>query len=139
MTYALDTNIVSYILKGDKTVETNWLREERLGNNSVIPLVTYYEIKRGLLAVNSLTKLEAFEKICNVLTVSDLTIKDINTACFIYVELKKQKKIIEDADILIAAQAISRGHTLVTNNSKHFTGIKGLNITNWIEDSNHSQ
>jgi predicted nucleic acid-binding protein len=38
------------------------------------------------------------------------------------------------ADILVAAQAVTRGYTLVTNNVKHFEGIDGLVIENWVTE-----
>ena len=38
---------------------------------------------------------------------------------------------IEDMDLLIAATAIYNELTLVTNNTKHFENIPGLNLENW--------
>ncbi len=38
---------------------------------------------------------------------------------------------IGDFDILIAATAIAVQATLVTNNVKHFTRVKGLRVENW--------
>ena len=38
---------------------------------------------------------------------------------------------IEDMDLLIAATAIHNELTLVTNNTKHFENIPGLNLENW--------
>ena len=43
-------------------------------------------------------------------------------------------KIIDDADIFIASCALDINATLVTNNEKHFFGIEGLKITNWIKN-----
>jgi predicted nucleic acid-binding protein len=132
MIYALDTNIISYVLRGDQEVRQRWRKEEALGNSSVIPLIVYYEVKRGLLSANATTKLAAFEQVCEALKVEDLTVKDMNTASLIYAECKKQGCPLDDADLLIAAQAVARGYTLVTNNTKHFENINGLQLTNWI-------
>ncbi|MCL2827872.1 MAG: PIN domain-containing protein [Oscillospiraceae bacterium] len=44
MIYALDTNIISYILRDDKDVKARWLQEERTGNQVIIPLIVYYEV-----------------------------------------------------------------------------------------------
>jgi predicted nucleic acid-binding protein len=38
---------------------------------------------------------------------------------------------IEDADILIAAFCLYNNYILVTDNTKHFINIKGLNTVNW--------
>lgn len=39
---------------------------------------------------------------------------------------------IGNYDTLIAAHAIARGLTLVTNNEKHFGQVDGLKIENWV-------
>lgn len=43
-------------------------------------------------------------------------------------------QIIDDADIFIASCALDINAILVTNNEKHFFGIEGLKITNWIKN-----
>jgi len=37
-------------------------------------------------------------------------------------------------DLLIAAQALSLDHTLVTDNDKEFSRIEGLRVENWLRD-----
>ena len=133
MIYALDTNIISYILRNAKGVKQRWKEEEEHGNPSVIPLVAYYEVKRGLIDANATEKLGALEQVCKTVKVEGLTIQDAHTASRIYAELKKQRSLIDDADILIAAQALTRGHILVTNNVKHFERVDGLQFVNWAE------
>lgn len=39
---------------------------------------------------------------------------------------------IPDADVMIAAIAMSNGLMLVTGNEKHFRRIKGLKVENWL-------
>ena len=131
MIYALDTNIISYLIRGDKKVTSRWLDERKHGNKSVIPIVAYYEAKRGLLAANATKKLKDFEELCSVLGVEDFSRNDADTASHIYAELKRKGKMSEDSDILIAAQVLSRSYTLVTNNVKHFKYIDGLIFENW--------
>jgi len=133
MTFALDTNIISYLLRGNADVVKRWRTERLRGNDSVIPLISYYEVKRGLISVNATTKLAEFEKLCMALGIVELSISDANVASQIYAERTKLGRPIEDSDLLIAAQAISQGYTLVTNNMKHFEGIEGLDIVNWVE------
>lgn len=49
-------------------------------------------------------------------------------------ELRKQGELIADMDLLIASSiALSQKHILVTNNTKHFSRIKGLSLENWNE------
>jgi predicted nucleic acid-binding protein len=133
VTFSLDTNIISYILRGDKDVADRWCDRVARGNRSVISIIAYYEIKRGLISANATTKLKAFEELCTTLGVSALSLDDVDLASVIYATRKKKGQTIEDADLLIAAQAVARGYTLVTNNAKHFEGIDGLIIENWKE------
>ena len=86
--YALDTNIISLILRGDKGVKQRWRQEESEGNRSVIPLIVYYEVRRGLLANDATSKMHAFEELCATLGVNNLTVADMNTASIIYAEHK---------------------------------------------------
>lgn len=43
-------------------------------------------------------------------------------------ELRKQRNLIDNMDLLIAATAIVHGLTLATRNKKHFSRIEGLKI-----------
>ena len=131
MIYAMDTNIISFILRGNKIIRQRWLQKEQSGNSVVIPLIAYYEVKRGLLCANSTSKLAAFEQVCEKLSIEDLTIADMSMAARIYAESRRRGQPMEDDDILIAAQSLSRGYTLVTNNTRHFKEITGLKTEDW--------
>lgn len=45
--------------------------------------------------------------------------------------LERQGQPIGSMDMLIAAHALSRGLTLVTNNEREFRRVPGLRVTNW--------
>ena len=67
---------------------------------------------------------------------SKLSLMDSNASiCDVFGKLKamleKDGKIIDDADLFIAACALDINATLVTNNEKHFKRIKGLKVQNW--------
>lgn len=47
---------------------------------------------------------------------------------FLRKELKQKGQIIEDLDVLIAATCLVNGFILVTNNLKHYSRIKGLDL-----------
>jgi len=133
MMYALDANIISYLLRGNDSIIEKWRYERTIGNQSTIPIVAYYEVKRGLIASKATTKLKALEELCEAIGIIEFTIQDADTSSSIYGKLKVNGNLIDDADILIAAQAINRGHTLVTNNAKHFDRVDDLDIVNWTE------
>jgi len=132
MIYALDTNMISFILRKNENVKHRWRQEELKGNRVLIPLIAYYEVRRGLLAKDAKRQMNYFDDLCAVLGVHDLTIADINTASEIYANLKSTGKFLDDdADLLIAAQCLTNGYTVVTNNKRHFENIKGLQMVDW--------
>ncbi|MCL1986924.1 MAG: PIN domain-containing protein [Firmicutes bacterium] len=133
MTYALDTNIISYMMKENETVKNNHLTAVKNGGTCVIPLIAYYEIKRGLVAKNATTKMRIFENLCNKIKIINLTKNDMNTAALIYANCKKTGNPIEDADLLIAAQCITNNYVLITANTKHFDGVDGLPLVDWTK------
>lgn len=132
MTYLLDTNIVSYILKKNATVDNKLREVNRLGQEVFISCISYFEIKRGLLALNATRQLADFQQFCqdyDVLFLDDLEI--IERACEIHVALKRKGTPIQDADILIAATAIARGLILVSNDSD-LLRVQGIKLENWL-------
>ncbi|MCL1956417.1 MAG: PIN domain-containing protein [Fibromonadales bacterium] len=130
--YALDTNIISYLLRGDKGLQERISYEVKNGDGVVILPIVYYEIKRGLIDKNAMVKLAAFERLCNILGIDGMDTKTLDIAANIYAYKKQQGQQIEDADILIAASCVAHGYILVTNNERHFLGIKGLEVANWL-------
>lgn len=56
----------------------------------------------------------------------------IEKACEIQVSLKKRGISLEDADILIAATAITRGLILVSNDSD-MQRVDGISVENWLQ------
>jgi len=133
MIYALDTNIISYILNGNISLDAKLNTATKSGHKVIIPLMVYYEARRGLIANKATNKLSAFDKLYARLNVNSLTVSDMNTAAGIYAECKIKGTPIDDADLLIAAQCITNGYTLITNNVKHFKDISGLGIENWMD------
>ena len=133
MTYALDTNIVSYFLKGNPTVVARMRIENSKGNKFVIPPIVYFEIQNWLLKNNSESKMTVFKKMYSVggIGVIDKTVLDI--ASTVKLKMQQQGKIISDDDLFIAAYCIRHNLPLVTNNMKHFTNIENMEILNWVE------
>jgi tRNA(fMet)-specific endonuclease VapC len=130
--YLLDTNIFSYIFKRNMTVGNKLKQVSRSGNEVFLSCITYYEVKRGLLAVNATRQLADFQNFCTdyeVLFLDDMEI--IEQACRIHADLKIKGRPIQDADVLIAATAITRGLVLVSNDSD-LLRVEGLSLENWL-------
>jgi predicted nucleic acid-binding protein len=130
--YALDTNIITYYLKGNRTVIDRLADETDKGNLIFIPPIAFYEIKRWLLTINSNKKLALFEDMCSLSDIGSIERGILETASVIYSDLQKRGIAVGDNDILIAAYCIYHNFTLVTNNEKHFKYIANLRIENWL-------
>ena len=132
MAYLLDTNIVTAFLKQNSQVITKYDTVRLEGSAIYISGITYYEIERGLLAIDATRKLEEFYMFCTkiqILMINDIAI--IKKASEIYAHLKKTGKIIQDTDIGIAATAIVHNLILVSNDSD-LTRIEELTLENWL-------
>jgi len=131
--YAVDTNIISFLLRGDKHLQEKIYREANGGRGVIIPPIAYYETRRGLVDYHAPVKLAAFEQLCNMLGVDEMDVETLNKAAGIYAALKKVGQLIEDSDILIAATCLVNDYTLITDNTRHFERIDGLQVVNWVE------
>jgi tRNA(fMet)-specific endonuclease VapC len=49
-------------------------------------------------------------------------------------QLEKRGRPIGANDLLIAAQTLALGHTLVTDNTKEFSYVPDLSLENWLRD-----
>jgi tRNA(fMet)-specific endonuclease VapC len=132
MGYLLDTNIVSASLKQNVKINAKLEEVSRLELDIFISGITYYEIQRGLLRSNATKKLAWFQQFCQdypILFLNDLRI--FEKASEIHADLTNRGKIIQDADILIAATAIIHNLILVSHDSD-LTRVKYLQLENWL-------
>jgi len=132
MGYLLDTNIVSASLKQNIEVALKITEIRRQGEFIGISGITYYEVQRGLLKSNANRKLAWFQQFCQdypVLFLDDMRI--FQKASEIHADLTNRGKIIQDADILIAATAIIHNLVLVSHDSD-LTRVKDLQLENWL-------
>jgi len=132
--YALDTNVISHLLRGNHNLQNKVYEKANSINRVIIPAIAYYEVKRGLIACQALAKLVAFERLCRLLGVDVMDSETLDKAANIYATLKKIGRLIEDSDILIAASCLAHGHTLITDNTRHFERVDGLQLVNWIRE-----
>jgi len=113
--YALDTNIISYILRKDETVRSRFRNESAQGNEFVMIPVVYYEVSRWLKERGAMKLQESFDDLCSRLPLL-ITGKDIwDKASDLYVYTRKiGKPVGSDADLLIASYCLLNNCTLVT-------------------------
>ena len=130
--FVLDSNIVSFYLRQNQTIIQKVNDSLLAGNEVLISPIAYYEVKRGSLAIKADKRLREFTALCKILNVGQLDNSLLDFATEIYRDLRDKRQTVEDADILTAAFCISHNFTLVTNNTKHFKNVSGLNYCDWV-------
>lgn len=90
MNYLLDTNIVTAILKRNQKLKIKLASVQRQRCKIFISGITYFETKRGLLAVNATRKISDFHSFCTRWKILFEDLKSIEQAAIIYVDLKKR-------------------------------------------------
>ena len=132
MSYLLDTNIVTAIIKKKETINLK-LREVRINRQKLfISCLTYYEVKRGLMYANATRQLSLFNSLSTEATLIFLDdIEIIERAAAIHADLRGKGTLLEDADILIAATAIARDFILVSHDSDMLR-VPGLKLEDWL-------
>jgi len=131
ITYALDTNTVSFIIKGNASLAGRLAGEILKGNRIVLPPVALYEIRRWLLFNHSGNKAEAFDELCAGLDLEDMPKEAFEIAAGEHARLKREGYTLDDADLFIAGFCMGNDYVLITNNSKHFNLIGGLKTEDW--------
>lgn len=132
--YVLDTCICSYLIKRtpdiSKAIEKRIIEHE--ADSICITIFNHAELFTGVKLKDSLKLKKAVEDLIERFEI----IPFAGEASLKYAEirslLQKSGKIIDDMDMLIAACVMTENAILVTNNEKHFSHIRGLNIQNWI-------
>ena len=128
--YMLDTDTVSWALRGQGNVATRLL--EHRPSQVCISTITLAELRFGADAMGSRRLqglIETFTATVGVLPVDRATADRFGRVA---TALSKRGVPIGTFDTLIAAHALSLGVTLVTNNAKHFQRVVGLKTANWV-------
>jgi tRNA(fMet)-specific endonuclease VapC len=129
----LDTNIISYFFRGQPKVVEQLKQYGQFHDSLTFSLLTYYEIRSGLLYRDAKTLLARFQELAADSEILPLTLITMNIASTIYADLRAKGLLIAPMDILIAATAIEHDCLLITANTRHFENITGLTHENWAE------
>jgi predicted nucleic acid-binding protein len=130
--FALDSNIISFDLKGNAIVRRNINRELDAKTPIFVPPFAYYEVKRGLVNANATKQLRVFAGLLQDCPVGPPVSQAVfEAAVYVWGPLKTKGKPIGEIDILIAAYCKTYNLTLVTNNMGHFKRVSGLALADW--------
>jgi len=133
MKFLIDTNICIYLMNKrppDLIGKFKEIEVGMIGISSITVSELQYGVSKSNFKKQNLTRLEEFLTPFAILPYDQMAAKHCGG---IRSKLEKQGRIIGPLDMLIAAHAISRGLTLVTNNEKEFKRIKSLKVENWTK------
>ena len=123
-TVLLDTSIIiEYFRKENKSKSILYKLSNK--HRFCISTITAFEIKIGLKTTRQWNDYKLLTKNLEILPIDDFC---IDTAVKIYHQLKKQNNLIELADLLIGATAISNSLPIATLNIKHFENISKIEL-----------
>lgn len=132
MNFLLDTDTCVYFLRGNPNVHA---RINQVGRDEVaLSIVSLVELRYGAeYSADSLKNhgiVDAFVEGIVVLGIDDWIARRFGQ---IKSRLRRDGQLIADFDLLIAATALSRNLTLVTNNTVHFERVPDLALQNWLD------
>lgn len=131
MNYLLDTNICIYLIKKQPRHVLQQFEAHAIGDIGV-SVITVAELQYGVQKSRQPTQNQhALEQFLIPLAIVDFDYLAAASYGRIRAVLETQGTPIGPLDMLIAAQAVSLGITLVTNNTKEFSRVPGLKLTNW--------
>lgn len=131
--YLLDTNIVSYFIKGIHPGLHGRMRLALQAQDIAISAITRAELRYG----QNLMAADDKRRVRIDLLLQDLPVMPWNTAAAdIYGEigalLRRQGTPIGEMDTQIAAHALAEDFILVTHNTRHFEKVLGLKLEDWM-------
>ena len=130
MTYFLDTNVIIDLLNGNSNVLASF-KNAYTFDTVRIPDLVYYEVLRGFEYSDPKNQKAGFEIFANRCGIVYMDLSVLKEAARQYADLRKHGIAIDDDDILIGSFAIVKDAVLVTNNTKHFQNLNGIQLVNW--------
>lgn len=125
-----DTDTCIEILRGNKRVLK---RRDEYSGEIAISFMTVGELFYGAeISAHTVENRELVEKFILTVSVFHTDAHILKRFGRIKAELKRDNRLLPDADILIAATTLEKAEALITGNGGHFDRIPGLRIENWI-------
>jgi len=130
--YLLNTSIISDVIRNPNGSAAR--RIEKVGPKELFTsIVVAAELRYGCAKKGSPKLLAKVEGILETIPVLPLDVPADAEYGNIRSELEAAGQPIGMNDLLIAAHASALGFTLVTDNTREFSRIRGLNVENWLE------
>ena len=131
MTYLLDTNIVSDLIRNPKGAASRRLRLVGI-DQACVSIVVAAELHYGAEEKGPLSLTKRIEEFLESIRILPLNEPSDRIYAMVRAQLKKAGRIIGQNDLFIAAHALALDCTLVTDNEEEFSRVPGLRIENWL-------
>jgi tRNA(fMet)-specific endonuclease VapC len=129
--FLLDTNIISDLVRFPQGRAASQL--VRLGAERVCTsIIVAAEVRYGMAKTQSERLLERLERTLRLTPVLPFDKPADTIYGGLRVDLERKGNLIGPNDLLIAAHALALGCTLVTDNEREFSRIRGLALENWL-------
>lgn len=134
MRYLLDTNIVSDLVRNPQGKVAEHIR--RVGEGKVCTsILVAAELRYGATKKGSPRLSAQLEAILGALEVLPFEAPADVAYGLLRARLEQAGKLIGGNDMLIAAQTLALGYTIITDNEKEFARIVDLPRQNWLRNS----
>jgi tRNA(fMet)-specific endonuclease VapC len=134
MRYLLDTNVVSDLIRNPQGRVTEHIR--RVGEAQVCTsIIVAAELRYGATKRGSLRLTNQLEAVLGALDVLPFEAPADAAYGLMRTQLEQAGTPIGGNDLLIAAQTIALGYTIVSHNEREFARIEGLPRENWLRDA----
>jgi tRNA(fMet)-specific endonuclease VapC len=128
--YLLDADTASYALRGQGRVGARIL--QRPPSDICISAITLAELRHGAEARKSQKLRRAIRSFVKDMDVVPFDEAAAERFAVVATDLRQSGTPIGVFDTLVAAQALSLGLVVVTNNTRHFGRVRGLKVENWL-------
>ena len=127
----LDTNICIYIINAKPPAVLARFQQYRLGDIGLCSVVAA-ELAFGVAKSGSRRNREALEMFLAPLTLLPFDAPAVWAYGDLRADLERRGTPIGSLDTMIAAHALSQQALLVTNNTREFAKVPGLQLDNWV-------
>ena len=131
MLYMLDTNICSYIIRNRPESIKEKLQEVEKEHTIALSSIVVSELLYGAKKKGSPKLLKVVMAFVDNFVIYDYSKVSAEFYATVRTDLEMQGKIIGANDLLIASHALSHEAVLVTNNTREFERVKGLELEDW--------
>ena len=131
MRYLLDTHIVSDLVRNPQGKVAQHIR--KVGEAKVCTsIIVAAELRYGAAKKNSPRLTAQLEAVLGAIEILPFEVPADETYGRLRTRLEQIGRPIGGNDLLIAAQAVALGHSIVTDNEREFARIEGLQSQNWL-------